>query len=99
MDILIIGGSRFVGPILVKELIDKGNNITIFNRGQVRSDYGDVDFIRGDRDAGFRIHKGFDVVIDMCAYMGRHTKAAIEQLDFDFFVHMSTAAAYRKSEV
>jgi nucleoside-diphosphate-sugar epimerase len=98
MDVLIIGGSRFVGPLLVEKLLAAGHSLTIFNRGNIRTSYGKAEFVRGDRESGFSLKKSFDVVIDMCAYEARHTQMAIEQLDFDFLIHMSTAAAYKKSE-
>src|SRR4030095_7050699 len=98
MDILIIGGSRFVGPLLVS-LLEK-HSLTVFNRGRIPVEYPEnVEFIKGDRDEMFNIDKKFDAVVDMCAYEGRQTKAAIEELDFSFFLHMSTAAVYRKSEI
>jgi nucleoside-diphosphate-sugar epimerase len=99
MNILIIGGSRFVGPLLVERLLRKKHRVTLFNRGLVQSHYRGVKFVQGDRDEGFRIRESFDVVIDMCAYVPEQTKTALEQLDYGFFVHMSTAAVYRKAEI
>ncbi|MFN7991229.1 MAG: NAD-dependent epimerase/dehydratase family protein [Candidatus Micrarchaeia archaeon] len=98
MDVLIIGGSRFVGPLLARRLLEGGHKVTLFNRGRIRSAYAGAHFIKGDRDEGFGIDKRFDTVIDMCAYAGEQTRSAIDQLGFDFFIHMGTAAAYKKSE-
>jgi nucleoside-diphosphate-sugar epimerase len=99
MDILIIGGSRFVGPLLVKRLLRSGNKVTLFNRGLIQAKYRGVDFISGDRNSGFGISRRFDAVVDMCAYEGAQTEMALKELDFGFFLHMSTAAVYRKSEI
>jgi len=99
MDTLIIGGSRFVGPLLLEKLIEKGHRVTVFNRGRIKSDYRkEVEFIKGDRNQGFGIDRRFDVVIDTCAFTGPQTKKAIEGLDFDFFLHFGTAAAYQKTD-
>jgi 2'-hydroxyisoflavone reductase len=99
MEILVIGGSRFVGPILVEKLLSRGHSVTVFNRGKLRTDYGKARFVRGDRERGFSGVEGrFDAVIDMCAYEGRQTSAALRSLDFGLFVHMGTVAVYRKSE-
>jgi nucleoside-diphosphate-sugar epimerase len=99
MEILIIGGSRFVGPLILNRLLGKGHSVTVFNRGRERRDYGGAKFVKGDRDKGFKEVKGsFDAAIDMCAYEGSQTKTALEGIDADFFLHMGTAAAYRKSE-
>lgn len=99
MDILVIGGSRFVGPLLVERLLRKKHRVTVFNRGFLQSHYKGVEFVQGDRDDGFRIKERFDAVIDMCAYTPRQTKTALEQIDSGFFVHMSTAAVYKKTEI
>ena len=96
MDILIIGGSRFVGPLLVGKLLGNGHKVTIFNRGHHPKPSG-VSFIKGDRNREFNLKQKFDLVIDMCAYTGEQTKTAIDSLDFDFFIHFSTAAAYKKT--
>lgn len=99
MEILIIGGSRFVGPLLVERLRAK-HDVTVFNRGGITAEYPEgVEFIKGDRNEPFHIQGEFDAVVDMCAYDGKQTKAALEQLDFGFFLHVSTAAAYKKSEL
>ena len=98
--ILVIGGSRFVGPALIQKLSAGNFDITVLNRGLIHSDYpAGVRFIKGDRNTGFNIQEHFDIVIDMCAYAGVHTKRALEELRFDFFVHMSTAAVYKKTEI
>ena len=98
--VLVIGGSRFVGPALIKKLSAGNFDITVFNRGLINSDYpAGVRFMKGNRNTGFNIPEHFDTVIDMCAYTGAHTKRALEELRFDFFVHMSTAAVYKKTEI
>jgi len=99
MEILVIGGSRFVGPLLIEELIKKGHRITVFNRGQIKVDYPDgVIFIKGDRNSIFGIKKHFDAVIDMCAYNGEQTGKALKELSFDFFLNFGTAASYQKPD-
>lgn len=99
MNILIIGGSRFVGPLLVFKLLKKGHKITIFNRGKIKSSYEkEIRFIQGNRNDGFNIKDNFDVVIDMCAYNGLHTERAINELNFDFYINFGTAASYKKTD-
>lgn len=100
MQVLIIGGSRFLGPRLTKQLIDNGHRVTVFNRGRLQKSYAEgIRFIMGDRNEGFGIREKFDAVIDTCAYYGYQTERALNELKFDFFVHLSTAAAYKKSEL
>ena len=54
MKILIIGGSRFVGPLLVNLLQKKGHKLTVFNRGTILENYPpSIKYVKGDRDKGF----------------------------------------------
>jgi nucleoside-diphosphate-sugar epimerase len=100
MKILIIGGSRFVGPHLIKQLLDHDHQLTVFNRGSLSTDYPKgVEYIQGDRNGGFGIKKKFDAVIDMCAYTGAQTEKALRELNFDYFLHFGTVAAYEKTEI
>lgn len=93
---LIIGGSRFVGPHLVGMLLEEGQNITVFNRGNHQQDTDTVRFVRGDRHDGFSAlnDEHYDVVYDMCAFNGTDTKQLIEEIDFDFLVHFGTVSSY-----
>lgn len=99
-NILIIGGSRFVGPCLVKLLLNRGHDLTIFNRGLLKSEYPTgTRFVKGDRNKEFNLKERFDAVIDMCAFSRAQTENALRQLRFDFFLHFSTAAVYKKNEI
>ena len=54
MKTLIIGGSRFIGPLIIKELKKKHHSITVFNRGNIKKEFGKgVIYVQGDRDKGF----------------------------------------------
>ena len=99
--IFIIGGSRFVGPLLIEQCTRRAHTVTVFNRGLIQSTYPKgVRFVAGDRSNGFQgIVEHFDVVIDTSAYAGNQTAKAMKELDFDFFIHFSTAAVYRKTEM
>lgn len=99
-NILIIGGSNFIGPHVIDSLLKRGHRITVFNRGRIKKNYPQsTRFICGDRNNGFPNLEHFETVIDMCAYHGLQTKIALDELKFDFFIHMSTAAIYKKTEI
>src|ERR687887_636556 len=50
MDVLIIGGTRFVGYLVAWRLLARGDRVTLFNRGNLPDPFGDrVRRIRGDR--------------------------------------------------
>ncbi len=100
MNVLLIGGSRFIGPLIIQYLLQKGHKITVFNRGVHQSLYPkDIRFIKGDRDNGIPISEKFDVVIDTSAYTGIQTQKALQDLQFDLFIHLSTVAVYQKSSL
>lgn len=73
--ILIIGGSRFVGPAIIERLLKKDYKIYIFNRG---NEYGadikeDVIKIKGDKENVDDLMKlnefaPYDLVYDMSTY-------------------------------
>ena len=50
MRILVIGGTRFIGPPAVKRLVDAGHDVTVLHRGQTEADLPEgVESLRGDR--------------------------------------------------
>ena len=50
MHILIIGGTRFIGPYVVRRLVVARHRVTLFNRGQTACENPDgVEVIKGDR--------------------------------------------------
>jgi nucleoside-diphosphate-sugar epimerase len=74
MRILIIGGTRFIGPWVVRRLVEMGHEVTVFHRGETRAELpGGVKEIYGDRSelassaADFRTISP-DVVLDNIAF-------------------------------
>jgi nucleoside-diphosphate-sugar epimerase len=74
MRILIIGGTRFIGPCVVRCLTDAGHDVTLFHRGETEADKtSEVHQIYGDRRdlpsfaAEFKVAAP-DVVLDMILY-------------------------------
>jgi nucleoside-diphosphate-sugar epimerase len=50
MHILVIGGTNFMGPLVVRSLSEQGHEITVFHRGQTRTDLPNrVKDLLGDR--------------------------------------------------
>ena len=39
MKVLIIGGTRFIGKYIVRDCLAQGHEVTLFNRGQTKSDF------------------------------------------------------------
>lgn len=106
MRILVMGGTRFVGLPLVRELLALGHDVTIFHRGSSRSPewIGAVTEIIGDRSDAESLNQicGLDLeaVIDMSAYAEPSTRSLLEALPrVPLFVHVSTLNVYRPSLV
>lgn len=71
MQLLIIGGTRFLGRALVESALQRGHVVTLFNRGQSGPDlFPQVEQIHADRKTGLGLLQGrsWDAVIDTCGY-------------------------------
>ena len=83
MKILVIGGTGFIGPYVVKFLKNKGHDITIFNRGQTKAIIApEVKKIWGNRKDLPSFQNEFkkflpDVVLDMIPMRKRDAKDVI----------------------
>jgi nucleoside-diphosphate-sugar epimerase len=77
MNVLIIGGTRFIGLRVARSLVEYGHKVTLFHRGQTEVDLpASVNHIHGDRRALSGFTSGFeqaspDVVLDMICYNER----------------------------
>ena len=100
MNILVIGGTRFFGIPMVKELLAKGHDVTIATRGKTKDNFGDNVFrIILDRNHAESMRhaltgKHFDVVIDKIAYCSNDIRYALDVLDCDKYIYMSSTAVY-----
>jgi 2'-hydroxyisoflavone reductase len=80
MRILILGGTLFVGRHLVEAALERGHDVTLFNRGQTGPAlYPDVETRHGDRAAGDleSLRDGtWDAVFDTSARVPRWVREA-----------------------
>ncbi|WP_406199965.1 NAD-dependent epimerase/dehydratase family protein [Kitasatospora sp. NBC_01560] len=72
MKILLLGGSSFLGRAFASEALDRGHEVTTFNRGRSHGDLPGVETVRGDRDSAddlARLADGrhWDAVVDTSA--------------------------------
>ncbi|BAY82002.1 putative NAD-dependent epimerase/dehydratase [Calothrix parasitica NIES-267] len=74
MKILIIGGTNFIGPSVVHQLVIMGHDVTVFHRGKTKADLPEnVHHIFGERSQIRDYKSEFenlspDVVVDMICY-------------------------------
>jgi 2'-hydroxyisoflavone reductase len=83
MNLLILGGTIFLGRHLVEAALARDHAVTLFNRGQHNADlFPAVEKLRGDRNgdlAALRSRR-WDAVIDTCGYVPRVVRASSELL-------------------
>jgi len=99
LDILILGGTGFIGPHMVREALRRGHTVTLFNRGRRDADmFPDLETIVGDRNNGLDGLKGrrWDAVIDNSGYVPRHVQDSARLLapNCDRYLYISTVSVY-----
>lgn len=52
LKVLFLGGTGMLGPHVVRILIDRGHEVTLFNRGSRDELFPDIEFIEGNRIVG-----------------------------------------------
>ncbi len=96
--ILILGGTGFIGPNMVKYAVERGNEVTIFSRGNKKSDIPGVKHLVGDRNNDLSALKGrkWDVVIDNNTYDYRWVQLSTEVLkdSVGHYIFVSSISAY-----
>lgn len=98
-EILILGGTGFIGPHMVREALRRGHSVTLFNRGRTNDAlFPDLETIKGDRDNGLDGLKGrrWDAVIDNSGYVPRHVEDSARLLapNCDRYVYISSLSVY-----
>lgn len=99
LRILILGGTGFIGPHMVREALRRGHEVELFNRGRTNSElFPDLKLLKGDRDNGLQALKGgkWDVVIDNSGYVPRHVGDSTRMLApvVSHYVYVSTISVY-----
>lgn len=100
MKILVIGGTRYFGIPMVRELLKQGHEVTLATRQLAKDDFGDaVNRLWIERTDATTIRqalsgKHFDVVYDKIAYCSNDIKYVMDQVDCDKYIYMSSASVY-----
>lgn len=97
---LVLGGTRFLGPPVVQAGLDAGYTVTLCNRGKSDPDrFKDLELLEVDRDVGdltpLRGRK-WDLVVDTSGYAPLHVQATGEALrdQVGHYVFVSTVSVY-----
>lgn len=73
MNVLVLGGSAFLGRAAAEEALQAGHDVTLFNRGVSGPDLPGTTAIRGDRNRDVDLERlrgrAWDVVVDTSGYV------------------------------
>lgn len=103
LDLLVLGGTNFVGPAVVERAVARGHRVTLFKRGITRPElFPGLEKLRGERaaDGGdLRALEGerrWDAVVDVwpaeSALVDHTARLLAQRVDYAFFV--SSIAVY-----
>src|SRR5205823_1143309 len=98
-NILILGGTIFLGRYLVESALARGHAVALFNRGQHSPElFPDVEKLHGDRDGALDALRGrrWDAVVDTSGYLPRVVRASAELLAnaVDHYTFISSISVY-----
>lgn len=98
-QVLVLGGTRFVGRHIVAELLARGHAVTLFNRGRTNPDlFPEAARILGDRNGDHSELRGrrWDVAIDTSTSEPDQVERACDVLAGSVarYVFTSSSAAY-----
>lgn len=102
MNVLVLGGTQFVGRHIVETLLHTGHSITLFNRGRTADELpASVERLRGDRDEGSAglaslTGRNWDVCVDVSGYTARQVRASTDKLrgNVGRYVYVSAVSVY-----
>jgi len=99
LKVLILGGTGFIGPHMVREALRRGHEVSLFNRGRTNNElFPDLELLVGDRNGGLDSLKGgsWDVVIDNSGYVPRHVEDSAKLLGsvVSHYLYISTISVY-----
>jgi 2'-hydroxyisoflavone reductase len=99
LRILILGGTGFIGPYQVRYAIERGHQVTVFNRGRRQTGLPDaVEHLQGDRNNDLSALRGreWDVAIDNPTTLPFWVRDAASLLrdHVDHYVFISTISVY-----
>jgi len=102
MHVLFIGGTGLISTAIARQLLEAGQQVTLFNRGQSENRLpGGAEILQGDRkdyaafEAAFA-DKTYDVVVDMVAFHPDDSASAVRAFAgrCGQFIHCSTVCVY-----
>ncbi|CAN5529619.1 hypothetical protein BH11ARM2_BH11ARM2_02130 [soil metagenome] len=94
MNLLILGGTQFVGRHMAIAALDRGWKVSLYHRGKTHPDIlPEAEHLLGDRNDGYPTGE-WDGVIDVSAYIPRHAGEAARSLRAERYLFVSTVSVY-----
>lgn len=103
-SLLVLGGTGFVGPHVVRTALARGFEVTLFNRGRTAPElFGDLELLIGDRGGNLNAiqdqilqNRRWDAVIDLSGFRASDVAATARLLSVasSHYVFFSTAIVY-----
>jgi 2'-hydroxyisoflavone reductase len=98
VKLLLLGGPRFLGRAIADTALDRGHELTFFNRGTTNPHlYPDAEHLVGDRAGDLSVLEGRDweAVVDTSGYLPRDVHASAEALaGSGFYCFVSSVSVY-----
>ena len=99
MRLLVLGGTKFLGRAAVEAALERGHEVTLFNRGETNPElFPEAEKLRGDRDGDLSALEGreWDTVIDPSGFVPRLVRASAEALrgSVGQYVFVSSISVY-----
>jgi nucleoside-diphosphate-sugar epimerase len=104
LRLLVLGGTRFLGPHTVQYAVDRGHTVTLFNRGRTNPHlFPDLEKLVGDRNDDLSALEGreWDAVIDIPATNPEWVRLSANLLKDAArnYLHISTLSVYSDNSV
>jgi len=103
--LVVLGGTKFVGRALVEAALERGHQVTLFNRGLTNPELfaGQVERIQGDRtqDLSALAGRRWDAAVDVATYVPEDVARALEALASSTrrYLYVSTVSVYADQSV
>jgi 2'-hydroxyisoflavone reductase len=99
VQLLVLGGTRFLGRALVEDALARGHEVTLFNRGQTNPElFPEAEKIRGDRtqDLSALAGREWDAVLDVATFLPRVVRLSVDALGgrVGRYVYVSSVSVY-----
>lgn len=98
MRLLMFGGTVFLGRALVEAAVERGHQVTLFNRGRTNPGlFAELEQVRGDREDLSALRDGqWDAALDTSGYVPRLVRQAVTLLGsrVQHYTLVSSISAY-----